>query len=427
MEDRCCASANEAGGMPAENSFCCGEADDAPSAPAAASCCCGAVAADPVPKPSACCDAPGPQEASHRSSCCGAPAVPPADYAYGPAPYVVGEVQTAVGPVPRITTQLARADHLGAWRVRWGFGRDDYRVRPALYALGSPDASAPVLVTANYKLTLDALRSSLHGTDAWLLVVDTRGINVWCAAGKGTFSAEEIARMVDETRLSEVVDHRRLLLPQLAASGVAAHRVKQLCDFRVIFGPVRAADLPTFLAAGLNADAAMRTVTFGTRERLVLAPAELRYLWDRRMLLAYAGVIAASSIDAEGVSLRRGLRRGLPVVGAAGLALVAGGGLTPALLPWLPGRAFSLKGATAGALVAAGTAAALRGRLSPTAQLTLLAGVPSVASYAAMNFTGSSPITSPSGVEREMRRALPFQAAGAALAVGGWLLTRMGR
>ena len=44
-----------------------------------------------------------------------------------------------------------------------------------------------------------------------------------------------------------------------------------------------------------------------------------------------------------------------------------------------------------------------------------------------MNFTGSSPITSPSGVNREMRRALPFQVAGAAVAVGGWLLSRMGR
>ena len=311
--------------------------------------------------------------------------------------------------------------------MRWGIGRDDYRVRPGLYAVGAPDDSSPVLVTANYKLTLDVLRSSLHASDAWLLVVDTRGINVWCAAGKGTFSADEVARMVDETRLSEVVAHRRLVLPQLAAPGVAAHRVKELCGFRVTFGPVRAADVPEFLAAGMKAGPAMRTVTFDAGERLELVPAELQYLWDRRMLLAYAGVIAASSVDAEGVSLRRGLQRGLPVVGAAGLAVIAGGGLTPVLLPWLPGRSFSLKGAVAGGVVAAATAAALGGRLSPAARLALLAGVPAAASYAAMNFTGSSPITSPSGVNREMRRALPFQVAGATLAVGGWLLSRMGR
>ena len=193
---------------------------------------------------------------------------------------------------------------------------------------------------------------------------------------------------------------------------MAAHRVKELCGFRVTFGPVRAADLPEFLAAGMKADPDMRTITFNAHERLELAPAELRYLWDRRMLLAYAGVIAVSSVDSEGVSLRRGLRRGLPVIGAAGLAIGAGGGITPALLPWLPGRAFSLKGAVAGGVVAAATAAALRGRLSPAARLALLAGVPAAASYAAMNFTGSSPITSPSGVNREMRRALPFRWRG---------------
>ncbi|HEY5168127.1 MAG TPA: mercury methylation corrinoid protein HgcA, partial [Thermoleophilia bacterium] len=334
---------------------------------------------------------------------------------------------TAAGPVPHVSGELGRADRLGAWRVRWGIRRGDYRVRPGLYALGRPDATSPVLVTANYKLTFDALRASVGEVGAWLLVVDTRGINVWCAAGKGTFSAGEVARMVHASRLAEVVTHRRLILPQLSAPGVAAHRVREACGFRVTFGPVRAADVPAFLAAGRKADAAMRTVTFDLRERLVLAPAELKVLWDRRMLLAYAGAIAVSSVDGQGVSLRRGLRRGLPLIGATGLAVLAGGGVTPALLPWLPGRSFSLKGAAAGAAVAAGAVALSGERLSPAAKVALLAGVPAVSSYAAMNFTGSSSITSPSGVEFEMRRAMPVQAAGAVLAAGAWLASRLGR
>jgi hypothetical protein len=81
----------------------------------------------------------------------------------------------------------------------------------------------------------------------------------------------------------------------------------------------------------------------------------------------------------------------------------------------------------AGGVVAVATAVACGRRLSPTARVALLAGVPAVSSYAAMNFTGSSPITSPSGVELEMRRALPLQAAGAAVAGGAWLLGRLGR
>jgi hypothetical protein len=340
---------------------------------------------------------------------------------------VVGQVQTAAGPVPRVSGELGRADRLGAWRVRWGIRRGDYRVRPGLYALGEPGATSPVLVSANYKLTFDALRASVGEAGVWLLVVDTRGINVWCAAGKGTFSAGEVARMVRESRVAEVVEHRRLILPQLSAPGVAAHQVREACGFRVTFGPVRAADVPAFLAAGRKADAAMRTVTFDLRERLVLAPAELKVLWDRRMLLAYAGAIAVSSVDGDGVSLRRGVRRGLPLIGAAGLAVIAGGGITPALLPWLPGRSFSLKGAVAGVAVAAGVVALSGERLSPAAKVALLAGVPAASSYAAMNFTGSSSITSPSGVEFEMRRAMPLQAAGAVLAAGAWLASRLGR
>ena len=403
---------------------CCG-----PAPKPSGSCSGSAVESAPAKKQSACCGAPTqPEEPARRqSACCGAPSVPPADYAYGPAAYLSGSVDTPAGPVPRVSRDLTRADRLGAWRMRWGFGRDDYRVKPGLYALGAPTASSPVLVTGNYKMTLDHLRSSLADVDAWLLVVDTRGINVWCAAGKGTFCAEEVARVVGEARLAEVVEHRRLVLPQLSAPGVAAHGVKAACGFRVTFGPVRAADLPAFLAAGMKADAAMRKVTFDLRERAVLAPAELNFAWDRRVLLAYAGILAASTIGRDGVSLRRGLRDGVPVIGAAWLALAAGGGVTPLALPWLPGRSFSLKGAVAGGVLATAAAAMLGWRLSPAARLALLAGVPAVSSYAAMNFTGSSPITSPSGVELEMRRALPWQGAAAAVAVGAWLANRLGR
>ena len=208
--------------------------------------------------------------------------------------------------------------------------------------MGAPAATSAVLVTGNYKLTVDHLRSSLGGIDAWLLVVDTRGINVWCAAG--TFYAEEVARMVRETRLAKVVEHRRLVLPQLSAPGVAAHRVKEACGFRVTYGPVRAADLPAFLDAGMKADADMRKVTFDLRERAVLAPAELAVAWDRRMLLATGGILAVSAIGRDGVSLRRGLRDGAPVIGAAWLALVAGGGATRWRCRGCPAAPFRSKG-----------------------------------------------------------------------------------
>ena len=416
--------AQQAGGnRPAAQSCC------PPAPPPGGSCCAGAAATPLADRDDAVCETSRQQEEPGRraGSCCGAPRQPPVGYPYGPAGFVTGTLETPAGPVPQVSSALARDDRRGAWRVRWGFARDDYRVRPGLYALGTPDAGAPVLVTANYKLTFDELRASLPGLDAWVLVVDTRGINVWCAAGKGTFCAEEVGRVVRESRLAEIVEHRRLILPQLSAPGVAAHRVKEACGFRATFGPVRAADLPAFLDAGLKAHAEMRRVTFTLRERAVLAPVELATAWDRRMLLAYGGILAASALERDGVSLSGALRRGAPVIGAAWLALLAGGAVTPLALPWLPGRAFALKGALAGGLLAAAGTAAFGRRLSPAGKLALLAGVPAASSYAAMNFTGSSPITSPSGVELEMRKALPLQGAAAAVALGAWLAARLGR
>ncbi|MDH3284405.1 MAG: hypothetical protein OEQ13_06655, partial [Acidobacteriota bacterium] len=92
-----------------------------------------------------------------------------------------------VSAIPSVDSRLRPGDRLGRWRVRWSIGRGRYRVEPGLYRIGRPGPTSPVLVTANYKLTFDALRSELDGVDAWILVLETRGVNVWCAAAKGTF------------------------------------------------------------------------------------------------------------------------------------------------------------------------------------------------------------------------------------------------
>ena len=117
----------------------------------------------------------------------------------------------------------------------------------------------------------------------------------------------------------------------------------------------------------------------------------------------------------------------MPAIGVALTSLLGGGLITPALLPWLPGRALSAKGAAVGAGLAAGSALVLRPRLSAAAAVGVLAGVPAATSYVAMNFTGCTPYTSPSGVQREMRRALPFQMAGAAVAVVAAVLAKVAR
>lgn len=316
--------------------------------------------------------------------------------------WMTGIVKTPSGDVPHVSTKLAFADVLGSWKARWGIGRMDYTVEPGLYCVGNPSPESPVLVTANYKMTFDRLRMELSGVDAWILVLDTDGINVWCSAGKGTFGTEEIARRVEAVGLKDVVRHRTLVLPELAAPGVQAHEVTKLTGFKVAYGPVRAGDIKAYLASGMQATKEMRTVRFTAFDRLVLAPMEV------------AGAVKPTLIVFGVLFLLNAI--GLGHYGLVDLyaylgTLLVGCVITPVLLPFIPGRAFSFKGFLLGLLWAAGVwflngfpAVPSFGWLKAVAYLLIL---PAVAAYTAMNFTGSSTYTSLSGVDREMKSALP--------------------
>jgi acetyl-CoA decarbonylase/synthase complex subunit gamma len=300
-----------------------------------------------------------------------------------------------------------------------------YTVEPGLYALGQPDGKSPVLVTANYKMSFDNLRGALPERDAWILALDTKGINVWCAAGKGTFGTAELAERIKSSGLEQVVDHRELILPQLGAPGVAAHQVKKLSGFKVHYGPIRATDLPTFLDAGLKAAPEMRRKSFGIWERLILVPVELVGTLKPAMIALAAFFILGGLLGPQGF-WANAMNYGLFAVSAVLSAVFAGAVLTPLLLPWLPGPAFALKGAIAG-LGMAVFMTALRGIdfMAPSSRVEAAAWlllIPAIASYLGMNFTGASTYTSLSGVREEMRWAVPLQVVAAVLGVILWIV-----
>ena len=189
--------------------------------------------------------------------------------------FVIGTLPTAVGAVPIVGGRLVWQDLCGHYLVRWNIGRKSFTVEPGLYAIGDPGSDSPVLVTANYKMSFDLLRQTLSVYDAWILVLDTKGINVWCAAGEGTFGTDELVDRIQASRLDEVVSHRRLIVPQLGATGVAAFEVKKYSGFTVKYGPVMVRDLPLFLEKGCKATPEMRIKRFPIQERLVLVPVEI--------------------------------------------------------------------------------------------------------------------------------------------------------
>ncbi len=305
-----------------------------------------------------------------------------------------------VTPTTNTLTLADRWDHVLA---RVGWRRNSHRVEPGLYAVGHPTADSPVFVTANYTLSFDALRSALRGTDGYLLVLDTRGINVWCAAGKGSFGTDELVRRIEATQLRDIVRHRVLILPQLGAPGVAAHEVKKRSTFKVEYGPVLAADLPEYLRTR-RATPAMRRVRFPLKDRAVLIPVELTSLLVAFWLAVFALRIATADT---------------PAVGSAAFlaAILAGVVLFPLLLPWIPTRDFSSKGFVLGAMVVlpfvlwsqvAGEG--LAWWRQATGSLSLLLIGPSITAFLALNFTGATTFTSRSGVQREIFTYIPIMA-----------------
>ena len=323
-----------------------------------------------------------------------------------------------ITPIP-VSTSLTLCDHWGAWKARWGIGRMDYTIKPGLYAVGKPDNDSPVLVSANYKLTFDTLRKNLDGMDCWLLILDTKGVNVWCAAGKGTFGTDELINRIETSELSKYVSHKKLVLPQLGATGISAHEVSSRSGFDVNYGPVRAEDIKEYIAAGYKATKDMRTVKFTLWDRLVLIPIEL--VPALKVSLPILGVMLLSN---------KFIAKPFDKTDFAAYAgsVFAGSVVTPALLPYIPGKAFALKGWLAGVACTAGIIG-LTGKSKKRNPL-LTAGhlllFPAISSFLAMNFTGASTYTSPSGVQKEMKKAVPFivgaAAVGAALTLGVHLL-----
>ena len=300
----------------------------------------------------------------------------------------------------KTTSVLSRADKWDHLLARAGYRRMYHRVDPGLYSLGNPTPESNVFVTANYTLSFDALRTALKGVDCFILVLDTKGINVWCAAGKGTFGTDELVSKIQSTALEKAVIHRRVILPQLAAPGVAAHEVRKRTGFSVEYGPVRAEDLPLNLQTH-QATEEMRRVRFDLKDRASLVPVEIK----NNMLWAVPVPIILYLVS------------GLWMALLALAIFVAGVVLFPLLLPFLPTKHFASKGIILGA--AAGFAVWLARFLSGGWSfgveafgylITYALLVSPWVGYISLNFTGASTYTSKTGVRREIFRFVPVMA-----------------
>jgi NAD-dependent dihydropyrimidine dehydrogenase PreA subunit len=143
--------------------------------------------------------------------------------------------------------------------------------RTGMRRIGRPGRDSPVFLTCNFGLTVERVERALAGLDAYLLVANSRGVNVWCAATGGLLSNHDVVSVLKTSGIEERVDHRHVILPQLAATGIEGKAVREKAGWRIVWGPVEADDIPAFLDRGLETDQAMRTVGFPWRRRLEMA------------------------------------------------------------------------------------------------------------------------------------------------------------
>jgi hypothetical protein len=293
---------------------------------------------------------------------------------------------------------FVRVDHRWGSEERWNavrcrLGRfgERSRVAPGLYALGRPGPESAAVATASYRLSFDVLRRGLTGVDCWILVTDTKGLDVASAASAGRFSTDEIATRVLASRLSRVVRHRRLILPMRAAAAVDPAALARVTGFDAVPGPERASDLPGFLS-GL----AVPGRRFGVLDALVLTPAELGRSLLRFPGFAFAALLFAG-LGPAGVSLDRALGGSWPLLVTGLAAIVCGSLVAPLLHAAASAVPLWAAGAAAGL---AGTAALMEGvglssRLDAYLQAACWLFFPAASAWMAEQFRRAMPLSAP--------------------------------
>ena len=137
-----------------------------------------------------------------------------------------------------------------------------------LHPIGTPGDTSPVVATGNFRLTVKRVREAIN-IDCWLLICNSRGINVWCSSLAGHFGTADVINAIKGTNLASITKSRRLILPQLCAANVYPDDIQAKTGFCCEFGPVYVENLDVFLK---NPETeGIRNATFKAGQRVEMA------------------------------------------------------------------------------------------------------------------------------------------------------------
>jgi len=270
-------------------------------------------------------------------------------------------------------------------------------VRPGLYYTGERyDNGSPLIVTCNFLSTVVLLKRSLRPLNARLLVIDTKGINVWCSAGKGQFSSKEILDKLN-THKDIIFDGERpveLILPKLSLSGVRLSELKKDKRIHPVIGPVYAKDLKGYLEHSPYKDCADDRVIFGIKQRFyTLIPTVVQFS-------GYALLMGCAAFLLN-LIFKTGFRWQIVPVSIAIAALY------PLLFPYLPGKRFAVKGLSLAAAVSLATLFAIKGTSYPLGAF-YVSFIFATSVLLALSYTGNSPVSNYSKIRKEIAHFLPL-------------------
>lgn len=216
-----------------------------------------------------------------------------------------------------------------------------HRSKTGLFPIGNPEKSSPVLVTGNYTETVRRMRKALKGQNVWLLVANSKGINVWCASGGGHFTHHDVISAIVISKAEDKIANHTLILPQLGATGIERQRITEATGWKTIWGPARLEDLPTFLKQEHFSTPNQRFMRFPLFERM-----EMATMWGIPMIVLgflifslLGGWFVGLSVSTAAVVISYGIFAALPKLVVKGWRR------------WITFVVFALMGSLAGWLI----------------------------------------------------------------------------
>jgi acetyl-CoA decarbonylase/synthase complex subunit gamma len=121
------------------------------------------------------------------------------------------------------------------------------QVEPKVYAIGEPDANAPLMFTTNFSLTYYTVESDVEASrvPSYILVVDTEGTSVLTAYSGDKLTEKTVADAMAKHNVEGIVKHRKLIIPGYVA--VMSGKLEEATNWEIMVGPRESSMLPKYL------------------------------------------------------------------------------------------------------------------------------------------------------------------------------------